>query len=162
MVLVPGDEALRQPPSPFSLFDHPSGCRPLGDPSLHPPWRDAPVGGSWGQGVWPHRPPAPPPAPPRAPAHLPEKSKPLTPPAGQPLIVRPPGCIFLDTDEPLSPGTQPESELNSRRIGSPPHQSAGGHSAGEEGGRVGWAVQESWPPRAVSVVFCDHKSPRRG
>ena len=58
--------------------------------------------------------------------------------ARQLLIVHPPGCIFSSIDEPLSPRTQPEAELNSRRIGSPPHQSAHGHSVGEE--RAGmWA-----------------------
>lgn len=127
---MPGDEAFRQPPS-ASLST-------------------GPVTGLWGLqlgascGFW-GPPPRPPPPPLLLLTCLPsqgERSEDTAlashGSARQLLIVHPPGCIFSSIDEPLSPRTQPEAELNSRRIGSPPHQSARGHSAGEE--RAGmWA-----------------------
>lgn len=125
---MPGDEAFRWPPS-ASLST-------------------GPVTGLWGLqlgagcGFW-EPPPPPPPLPlltclPSQGEWSEDTALASRGSARQLLIVHPPGCIFPRIDEPLSPRTQPEAELNSRRIGSPPHQSARGHSAGEE--RAGmWA-----------------------
>lgn len=50
-------------------------------------------------------------------------------------MVHAPSCIFSSIDEPVSPKIQPEAELNSRRIDSLGHLSAGSPSLGRREGR---------------------------
>lgn len=138
--------------SPLCVSDHLSNCRPCWDPCLEPPVagssgvRDLGQAGCVISAV--ARPPSCPHPTPHSASVFPRRAirghwsgRPSA--SVQVLIVPPPGCIFSGIDEPLSPETQPESELNSRRIGSPPHQSACGHCAGEEAGV--WAGRRRSP-----------------
>lgn len=145
--------------APFCLSDPLASCRPCWDPRLEAPAVGSSGVRGMGQAVcelrWPDRPPAPPLPAPTGPSAPEERS--VDPglagpgPAVRLLIVHPPGCIFSGIDEPLSPKMQPESELNSRRIGCPPHQSACGHSAGRRAGV--WAGRCRSPGRSGLSVW---------